>query len=64
LKNGGNIVLEPLAQVAVGSDSSRVPTVVARNGTTTYLYNEDSATLEFDETNLFSGQQVAGLRPL
>jgi LPS-assembly protein len=60
LKNGGNIVLEPLAQVAVGSDSSRVPTVVARNGTTTYLYNEDSATLEFDETNLFSANKSPG----
>jgi len=60
LKNGGNIVLEPLAQVAVGSDSSRVPTVVARNGTTTYLYNEDSATLEFDETNLFQANKSPG----
>jgi LPS-assembly protein len=60
LKNGGNVVLEPLAQVAVGSDSSRVPTVVARNGTTTYLYNEDSATLEFDETNLFQANKSPG----
>ncbi|MBO9546930.1 LPS-assembly protein LptD [Caulobacter sp.] len=60
LKNGGNIVLEPLAQVAAGSDSSRVPTVVARNGTTTYLYNEDSATLEFDETNLFQANKSPG----
>jgi LPS-assembly protein len=60
LKNGGSVVLEPLAQVAVGSDSSRVPTVVARNGTTTYLYNEDSATLEFDETNLFQANKSPG----
>ncbi len=60
LKNGGNVVLEPLAQVAAGSNSSRVPTVVARNGTTTYLYNEDSATLEFDETNLFSANKSPG----
>jgi LPS-assembly protein len=60
LKNGGNIVLEPLAQLAAGSDSSRVPVVVARNGTTTYLYNEDSATLEFDETNLFQANKSPG----
>lgn len=60
LKNGGNIVLEPLAQIAAGSDSSRVPVVVARNGTTTYLYNEDSATLEFDETNLFQANKSPG----
>lgn len=60
LSNGGSIVLEPLAQVAVGSDSSRVPVVVARNGTTKYLYNEDSATLEFDETNLFSANKSPG----
>lgn len=60
LKNGGNIVLEPLAQVAAGSDSSRVPVVVARNGATSYLYNEDSATLEFDETNLFSANKSPG----
>lgn len=60
LKNGGNIVLEPLAQVAAGSDSSRVPVVVARNGTTQYLYNEDSATLEFDETNLFQANKSPG----
>ena len=60
LKNGGSIVLEPLAQVAVGSDSSRVPVVVARNGTTQYLYNEDSATLEFDESNLFQANKSPG----
>ena len=60
LTNGGSIVLEPLAQVAVGSDSSRVPVVVARNGTTSYLYNEDSATLEFDETNLFQANKSPG----
>jgi LPS-assembly protein len=60
LANGGSVVLEPLAQVAVGSDSSRVKTVVARNGTTTYLYNEDSQTLEFDETNLFSANKSPG----
>lgn len=60
LKNGGSVVLEPLAQVAIGSESSRVPTVVARNGATTYLYNEDSQTLEFDETNLFQANKSPG----
>jgi LPS-assembly protein len=60
LTNGGSVVLEPLAQVAVGSDSSRVPTIVARNGTTSYVYNEDSATLEFDETNLFQANKSPG----
>lgn len=60
LANGGSVVLEPLAQVAVGSDSSRVPVVVARNGATRYLYNEDSATLEFDETNLFQANKSPG----
>jgi LPS-assembly protein len=60
LSKGGSIVLEPLAQVAIGSESSRVPTVVARNGTTQYLYNEDSQTLEFDETNLFQANKSPG----
>jgi LPS-assembly protein len=60
LTNGGSVVLEPLAQVAVGSKSSRVPVVVARDGTKRYLYNEDSATLEFDETNLFQANKSPG----
>ena len=60
LAKGGSVVLEPLAQVAVGSDSSRVPVVVARDGTRRYLYNEDSATLEFDETNLFQANKSPG----
>ncbi len=60
LKNGGSVVLEPLAQIATGSDSSQVPVVVARDGTKTYLYNEDSATLEFDETNLFQANKSPG----
>ncbi len=60
LKNGGSVVLEPLAQIASGSDSSRVPVIVARDGTKTYLYNEDSATLEFDETNLFKANKSPG----
>lgn len=60
LSNGGSVVLEPLAQIAAGSESSRVPVVVARDGTTRYLYNEDSATLEFDETNLFQANKSPG----
>ncbi len=60
LSNGGSVVLEPLAQIAAGSESSRVPVVVARDGTKTYLYNEDSATLEFDETNLFQANKSPG----
>ncbi|MBI1683196.1 LPS-assembly protein LptD [Caulobacter hibisci] len=60
LKNGGSVVLEPLVQIASGSDSSRVPVVVARNGTTTYLYNEDSSAFEFDETNLFRTNKSPG----
>ncbi|MGR4865599.1 LPS-assembly protein LptD [Caulobacter sp. LARHSG274] len=68
LKNGGSIVLEPLVQLATGSDSSRVPVTVARtsaiNGgvvtTTPYFYNEDSASFEFDETNLFQANKSPG----
>ncbi|ATC24694.1 LPS-assembly protein LptD [Caulobacter vibrioides] len=60
LTKGGSVVLEPLAQVALGSDSSRVPVVVARDGTKRYLYNEDSATIEFDETNLFQANKSPG----
>ena len=64
LKNGGSIVLEPLMQLATGSDSSQVPVVVARgaNGTTTtpYYYNEDSSGFEFDETNLFEANKSPG----
>jgi LPS-assembly protein len=59
LKNG-SIVLEPLAQVAVGSDSRRVPIVVGTTGGTTYLYNEDSTSFEFDETNLFRANKSPG----
>lgn len=60
LKDGGSVVIEPLVQVATGSDSSRVPVVVARNGATTYLYNEDSSAFEFDETNLFRTNKSPG----
>jgi LPS-assembly protein len=59
LKNG-SIVLEPLAQIAVGSDSRRVPIVVGTTGGTTYLYNEDSTSFEFDETNLFRANKSPG----
>jgi LPS-assembly protein len=59
LKNG-SIVLEPLAQVAVGSDSRRVPIVVGTSGTTINLYNEDSTSFEFDETNLFRANKSPG----
>jgi len=68
LKNGGSIVLEPLVQLATGSDSSRVPVTVARTSatsggvvtTTPYFYNEDSASFEFDETNLFQANKSPG----
>lgn len=57
---GGTVVLEPLAQVATGSDSRRVPITVGTSGTTTYLYNEDSTSFEFDETNLFRANKSPG----
>lgn len=60
LKGGGSVVLEPLVQIATGSDSSSVPVVVARNGAVTYLYNEDSSAFEFDETNLFRSNKSPG----
>jgi lipopolysaccharide assembly outer membrane protein LptD (OstA) len=60
-------VLEPLVQLATGSDSSRVPIVVARNTvtsggvvTTTTYFNEDSTNFEFDETNLFEVNKSPG----
>ena len=57
---GGTVVLEPLAQIAAGSESRRVPIVVGTSGTTTYLYNEDSTSFEFDETNLFRPDKFPG----
>lgn len=68
LKKGGSVVLEPLVQLATGSDSSRVPVVVARNRetingvtvATPYYYNEDSSAFEFDETNLFRTNKSPG----
>jgi LPS-assembly protein len=68
LKHGGSIVLEPMVQLATGSDSSRVPIVVARNTvtndgvttTTTTYFNEDSTNFELDETNLFDVNKSPG----
>jgi len=57
---GGTVVLEPLAQLATGSDSRNVPVVVGASGATTYLYNEDSTSFEFDETNLFRANKSPG----
>lgn len=57
---GGSVILEPLAQLAAGSESRRVPIVVGSSGTTRYLYNEDSTSFEFDETNLFRANKSPG----
>jgi LPS-assembly protein len=61
LKNGGSVVLEPLVQVATGSDSSRVPIVVARDTSGAPIYfNEDSTNFELDESNLFDVNKSPG----
>lgn len=61
LKNGGSVVLEPLVQLATGSDSSRVPIVVARDPAGNPIYfNEDSTNFELDETNLFDVNKSPG----
>lgn len=61
LKNGGSVVLEPLVQLAAGSDSSRVPIVVARDAAGNPIYfNEDSTNFELDETNLFDVNKSPG----
>ncbi|MFZ0269287.1 LPS-assembly protein LptD [Caulobacter sp.] len=67
LKNGGSIVLEPLVQIASGSDSSRVPIVVARGPATPehpegapIYFNEDSTSFDLDETNLFDVNKSPG----
>jgi LPS-assembly protein len=61
LKNGGGIVLEPLVQLAAGSDSSRVPIVVARDPAGNPIYfNEDSTNFELDETNLLDVNKSPG----
>ena len=61
LKGGGSIVLEPLVQFAAGSNSSRVPIVVARDALGAPIYfNEDSTNFELDETNLFDVNKSPG----
>jgi LPS-assembly protein len=57
--NRGQIILEPLAQVAVSPRSD--PILVGRNldGTPIY-FNEDSVAFEFDETNLFRANKFPG----
>jgi LPS-assembly protein len=67
LKNGGSIVLEPLVQLAAGSNSSRVPIIVARGPATAaypegvpIYFNEDSTNFELDETNLFDVNKSPG----
>ena len=67
LKDGGSVVLEPLMQIAAGSNSSRVPIVVARGAVTAQYpqgvpiyFNEDSTNLELDETNLFDVNKSPG----
>ena len=67
LKNGGSVVLEPLVQVAAGSNSSQVPIVVARGPATAQYpqgapiyFNEDSTNFELDETNLFDVNKSPG----
>ncbi|WP_165187393.1 LPS-assembly protein LptD [Caulobacter soli] len=61
LKNGGSVVLEPLVQLATGSDSSRVPIVVARDAAGNPIYfNEDSTNFELDESNLFDVNKSPG----
>ena len=55
----GQIVLEPLAQVAISPPSD--PILVGRNPDGTPIYfNEDSVAFEFDETNLFRANKFPG----
>jgi LPS-assembly protein len=57
--NRGQIILEPLAQVAVSPRSD--PVLVGRNADGTPIYfNEDSVAFEFDETNLFRANKFPG----
>jgi LPS-assembly protein len=48
--SGSSLILEPLAQIALSPDRKPNPRVP----------NEDSITLEFDETNLFSSDRFSG----
>jgi LPS-assembly protein len=53
------VVLEPLAQLAVSPNAKQI--VVARDSSGNPVYlNEDSATFEFDETNLFRTDKFPG----
>jgi LPS-assembly protein len=67
LKDGGSIILEPLLQIATGSNSSQVPIVVARGAVTAQYpqgtpiyFNEDSTNFELDETNLLDVNKSPG----
>lgn len=57
--NRGQVILEPLAQVAVSPQSD--PIQIGRNadGTPAY-FNEDSLAFEFDETNLMRANKFPG----
>ncbi len=57
--SSGQIILEPLAQVAVSPRSD--PILVGKNADGTPIYfNEDSVAFEFDETNLFRANKFPG----
>lgn len=53
------VVLEPLAQLAVSPNARQIITGYDSTGAPIYL-NEDSATFEFDETNLFRTDKFPG----
>jgi LPS-assembly protein len=58
LKNG-QIILEPLAQIAISPKSDAIQ--IGRNPDGTPIYfNEDSVAFEFDETNLFRANKFPG----
>lgn len=55
----GQVILEPLVQVAVSPRSD--PVLVGKNPDGTPIYfNEDSVAFEFDETNLFRANKFPG----
>ncbi len=57
--NRGQVILEPLAQVAISPPSD--PILIGRNADGTPIYfNEDSVAFEFDETNLFRANKFPG----
>ncbi|CAN7236859.1 LPS assembly protein LptD [Phenylobacterium sp. LjRoot225] len=53
------VVLEPLAQLAVSPNAKQIVVGHDASGNPIYL-NEDSATFEFDETNLFKTDKFPG----